>query len=165
MRRIVSNTGPVLHLAQARSLSLLELAGEVHIPRAVDAEIGEHEPNWASQRPDWIVLDPVIPPYAEESAAWQEAGLLDAGEAEAIALARQIRADWLLTDDSAARLFGQAFGLEVHGSLGVVLWAAAVGHLDRADAQAALDRLTRSSLWLSAKVLTEARAALAEIFR
>ena len=101
----------------------------------------------------------------KEAAKWQEAGLLDAGEAEAIALARQKKAEWLLTDDSTARLFGEALGLEVHGSLGVVLWSVAVGHLDRSGAEAALDRLAHSSLWISARVLAEARAALDELCR
>ena len=85
-------------------------------------------------------------------------------EAEAIALARQINAHWLLTDDAATRLFAQSLGLEVHGSLGVVLWAAAVGQLDRANAEATLGRLAQSSLWVSARVLAEARTALEQLF-
>jgi predicted nucleic acid-binding protein len=89
---------------------------------------------------------------------------LDAGEAEAIALARQVQADWFLTDDAAARLFAQALGLEVHGALGIILWATAVGHLNRTAAEAALHRLAQSSLWVSAKVLTEARLALDQLF-
>jgi len=88
------------------------------------------------------------PPYDAEAEAWQQAGLLDAGEAHAIALARQLNVDWLLTDDAAARLFGQSLGLEVHGSLGVVLWAAAVGHLTRAEAESALNRLAHDNSFL-----------------
>jgi len=55
-------------------------------------------------------------------------------------------------------------GLEVHGSLGVVLWAAAVGQIQRAEAEAALERLAQSSLWISARVLAEAKAALDQLF-
>lgn len=161
----MSDTGPVLHLLEAHSLRLLALVGEVHIPTAVDAEIAEHRAKWASERPGWLLLDTVGPPYREEAAAWQEAGLLDAGEAQTIALARQLRVDWLLTDDAAARLFGESLGLEVHGSLGVVLWLSAVGRLGRAEAEKALDRLARSSLWVSPRVLGEAESALREIFR
>ena len=78
-------------------------------------------------------------------------------------LAIQIGAHWLLTDDAAARLVAQQQGLEVHGSLGVVLWAAATGHLGRQEAEGALDALTRSSLWVSSKILLEAKAALQKI--
>jgi predicted nucleic acid-binding protein len=80
-------------------------------------------------------------------------------------LARRLRADWFLTDDAAARLFAQSLGIEVHGSLGVVLWAAAVSELDQGEAFATLDRLAGSSLWISATVLEEARAALRQLYR
>jgi len=93
-----------------------------------------------------------------------KAGLLDPGEAEALALANQLHAEWLLTDDTAARLVASRLGLEVHGSLGVVLWAAAVGHFNRAEAEATLEALSNTSLWLSARVLDEARGALRQIF-
>jgi len=36
-----------------------------------------------------------------------------------------------LTDDAAARLFAATLGMEVHGSLGVVLWNVARRHLDQ----------------------------------
>jgi predicted nucleic acid-binding protein len=89
--------------------------------------------------------------------------LLDAGEAEAIELARQLRAHWFLTDDASARLVAQSLGLEVHGSLGVVLWSAAAGRLPRAAAEDALDMLAHSSLWISPSVLAEAKAALNQL--
>lgn len=67
-------------------------------------------------------------------------------------------------DDAAARVFATALGLEVHGSLGIVLWAAARRHLHREEAAVALDRLAHSSLWISARVLAEAQAALHRLF-
>jgi len=112
-----------------------------------------------------MIVDTLITPFGEDAAAWQHAGLLDAGEAEAVALVRQIGADWLLTDDNAARLFAGALGIEAHGSLGIVLWAAAAGHANQDEATAILDRLAQSSLWVSAQILTEAREALTQIFR
>ena len=89
---------------------------------------------------------------------------MEAGEAEAIALACQLSAAWFLTDDAAARVFAASLGLEVHGSLGLVLWAAARKHLGHEEAAAALDRLAHSSLWISARVLAEAQAALDRLF-
>jgi len=60
----------------------------------------------------------------QRSLTWQQAGLLHGGEAEPVALAIELKADWFLTDDAAARLLAESLGLEVHGSLGVILWAA-----------------------------------------
>jgi len=150
-------------MSEAQVLTLLMQTGEVYIPRAVDLEMEQNDSLWPNARPPRIHVERLGTPYDEEATAWQQAGLLDAGEAEAIALARQVRAEWFLTDDAAARLFAQALGLEVHGSLGIVLWAAAVGHLNRVAAEAALNRLAQSSLWVSANVLTEARSALDQL--
>ncbi|NPV28478.1 MAG: DUF3368 domain-containing protein [Firmicutes bacterium] len=164
VRRIVSNTGPLLHLSEAQALDLLGGAGEIHVPQAVDVEMRFQAEKWQEQRPAWLIVDPLVPPHSAEAELWLEAGLLHVGEAEAIALARQIRADWLVTDDAAARLFAQTLGIEVHGSLGIVLWAAATGRLNCPEAEAMLDRLARSSLWLSPRVLAEAKKALEKIY-
>ncbi len=109
-------------------------------------------------------MEPLEELYQTEAAQWQQSGLLDAGEAEAIALARQLSADWLLTDDAAARLFAQQQGFEAHGSLGVLLWAAERKIIDKAFAEIALGKLAQSSLWLSSKVLVHARALLDKIY-
>jgi predicted nucleic acid-binding protein len=164
VRRVVSNTGPLLHLYEAELLALLEHAGAISIPKAVDSEMAQHEPNWRARKPSWITVTTVTAPYNAQATRWQQAGLLDAGEAEAIALARQLNAHWFLTDDAAARVLAASLGLEVHGSLGVVLWAAAMRHLSRVEAEMALDRLAQSSLWLSARVIAESRVALERLF-
>ena len=163
MRRIVSNTGPLLHLSEAGTLDLLSLAGEVHIPSGVEAEVVYHISAWRT--PDRMIVDTLTESHAADAIAWRQAGLLQRGEAEAIALAQQLDADWLLTDDVAARLVAQKLGLEVHGSLGIVLWAAVAGHLSRAEAVAALERLAHSSLWMSVRVLAEAKSALDRMFQ
>jgi predicted nucleic acid-binding protein len=164
VRRIVSNTGPLLHLGEAELLTLLERAGEIHIPRAVDLEMAQHELEWRTRRPDRITASTVTTPFDAQATRWQQVGLLEVGEAEAIALARQLNANWFLTDDAAARVLATSFGLEVHGSLGIVLWATAMRHLSRGEAESALDRLAQSSLWISVGVLAEARAALDRLF-
>ena len=159
---MVADTGPLLHLIEADALALTRLVGDLHIPPQVNAELAYLLSDWES--PAWLKIEALAALHAAEATTWQQSGLLDPGEAEAIALARQLRADWLLTDDAAARLFAAQMGLEVHGSLGIVLWAAAVGHLDHAQADQTLTRLAASSLWISHRILAEARSALDEIF-
>lgn len=164
MRLVVSNTGPLMHLSQAQSLDLLRLSGAVHIPPAVATETARHISDWTTTPPAWINVTSLQPAHANQALAWRQAGLLDWGEAEALALTRQLNADWFLTDDTAARVLAASLGIEVHGSLGIVLWAAAVGHLNRSEAEAALNGLAASTLWLSAQVLKEAKDALDQIF-
>lgn len=162
--RIVCDTGPLLHLLEAESLELLSRAGRIFIPPSVESELLSHAPRWTVERPSWVEVVPLEPAFTEEALGWLRSRLLDRGEAEAIALCTQLSVDWFLTDDTAARMIGQSKGREVHGSLGVVLWAAATGVLDFDGARAALARLAGSSLWISARVLAEAGAALNKIF-
>ncbi len=130
MRSIVCDAGPLFCLQEANLLELLRAAGQLFIPPAVEAELRSLDPI-----PSWLQLVALGESFAETARAWAQAGLLDPGEAEALALAKQINADWLLTDDAAARLVARGEGLEVHGSLGLVLWAAATRHLDLAGSQ------------------------------
>jgi len=163
VRRIVCDTGPLLHLDEAKCLEVLRQAGEVHMPPAVDTELRSVNIRRRSINLEWIYLTPLAPTYQSAAAVWQTAGLLHGGEAEAIELARQLNADWFLTDDASARLVAHPCSLEVHGSLGVVLWAAA-GHLTRPAAEAALKGLAESSLWISSSVFAEAKSSLIQIF-
>jgi predicted nucleic acid-binding protein len=161
VRIVVADTGPLIHLNEAQVVHLLQLMGDFHIPVEVVAELAHYSP--PQQPPNWASVTQLDVAHAADAVSWQQAALLDPGEAEAVALARQLKADWLLTDDAAARLFATELGLEVHGSLGVVLWAAAVGHLGLEEAEQALARLAESSLWISARVLAEAQAALTKM--
>ena len=54
---------------------------------------------------------------------------LDAGEAEAIGLALQKHADWLLLDERDARRVAKSLGLKVTGVLGILLKASMDGQL------------------------------------
>jgi len=71
----------------------------------------------------------------------------------------------LLSDDAGARQFAQALGLEVHGSIGLLLWGAASGQIaSREDALRLLNALAGSSLWVSERVLQKAREAVETLF-
>lgn len=164
MRRIASNTGPILHLLEIGALDLLREAGEVCVPPVVQEELRRGVVDMPSQPPEWIKIREVDGPHAALLEPWLGTDAIHPGEAAALALAKQIQADWFLTDDAAARLVGRTLGLEVHGTLGVLLWAAATHQVDRDDAHTFLDRLTRSSLWMSPRILAEARSALQSIY-
>jgi predicted nucleic acid-binding protein len=110
MRLVVSDTGPLLHLREAGAAYLLEFTGRVHIPKAVNLELERLDAAWKTERPAWVSLAELTEEYCREALAWQQAGLLGPGESEAIALARQVRAGWLLTDDAAVRLVARALG-------------------------------------------------------
>jgi len=133
------------------------------IPPAVDSELSSLMTEWPVSRPTWLRVRRLPSEDERRAAHLRGMGGLGLGEAEAIILARSARADWLLTDDAGARIVAATLGLEVHGSLGVVLWAAAGGQIQRLEALAVLDGLAKSSLWISSDVLRDARRALDQL--
>jgi len=143
-------------------MPFLKNTGEIILPYAVSSEILSVT-NLANNWPEWLKVVRLSYSQIKEAETWAKVGDLHIGEAEAFVLARDRKADWLLTDDSTARLFSSLFGLEVHGSLGVVLWNIAHGYISQTEAESALDNLKRSSLWLSEKILQEARKAIEQI--
>ena len=93
MRLVVCDTGPLLHLAEAGGLGLLRYAGELHIPPAVQAELSQLDAALAASIAGWVHVTQLAPPHQIAAESWRKAGLLHWGEAEALELARQLRAD------------------------------------------------------------------------
>ena len=54
---------------------------------------------------------------------------LDKGEAEAIVLARELKADVILLDEKAARSIADRLGLYVLGTVGLLMWARQQNHI------------------------------------
>src|ERR1039457_5232395 len=160
MKRIVADTGPILHLHEAGALHLLPLIGESLLPPAVATElrslVSELPPKWAR-------IQTISPSAGRRASEWQRAGLLHGGESEALALALELKPDWFLTDDAAARLMAESLNVEVHGSIGVLLWAAGNKLVKKSEAESFWTRLENSSLWMSPKVRAEARIVLQKI--
>ena len=107
---------------------------------------------------------PLSPNEIKQAESLVLSGLLDFGEAEAIILAKKLNPKWFLTDDTEARVLANSLGMEVYGSLGVVLWAAAVGHLSYVESKKALYRLSKTSLWISKGILLQSQEALKAMF-
>lgn len=158
MRRIViCDTGPILHLSEANAIHLLYLAGEVIVPPIVAKEFKKNAPD--AKLPDWIQVKDLDESYIKKALGWSKQ--VDAGEAAAIALTLQEHAEWLLSDDAKARQLAELLGLEVHGSIGLLLWGMTERHIaNREDALNLLNALADSSLWISDKVLRQARKAI-----
>jgi len=165
VKRLVPDTGPLVHLHEAGGLHLLPLIGEIFVSPLVLAEVRRTGAKpWPEPLPEWFKPQSLLSSTHQRAVSWQQAGLLHGGEAEALALAIELKADWFLTNDAAARLLGESLGLQVHGSLGVILWAAATRQVSKDEAESLLVGLERSSLWVSRRVRDEARAALAKLF-
>lgn len=129
---VVSDTSPITALMTIGQIELLrELFAEVFIPGAVRAELLCSYP----LLPDWVQVRSV----SDQTAVAGFTRTVDAGEAEAIVLAKEMKADRLLIDERKGRRLAQAEGIRVIGLLGVVLLAKRKGLVP--NAQAVIERL------------------------
>ncbi len=122
---VVSNTSPITNLAAIRQLDLLQkLYNQIIIPEAVYQELTGLETPVPGTREvqslDWIQVRSVVNPSLV-IALQQEP--LDLGEAEAIALARELNADRLLIDERKGRAVASRLGIKLTGVLGVLIVA------------------------------------------
>ena len=151
---IVSNSSPLIALARIQRLDLVPSIFErILIPPAVAREIAPSIPNL----PPWASIQA---PSAMSSASVLRRRLGD-GEREALALAIELRADWIILDDLPARRSAQAASLNVIGTLGMLVAAKRAGLLQsiRPD----LDALVRTSFFLSPQLYEQLLQAAGEI--
>ena len=145
---VVSDTSPFINLAALDRLTLLrDLYDRILVPQAVSDE---------------IIASAVLRPGATEAGdlGWAStrqvshhvlaASLrleLDEGEAEAIALAIELKADLLLLDERKGRMIASRLGLRVTGLLGVLIEAKQRGLI--AEVKPLMDSLiVKAGFWI-----------------
>jgi len=158
--RLVVNTSPLIHLAEANLLDLLRAAAPVvWIPEPVALEIrayGEKDPTArALATQAWLEVQPVTAVPAE-ILAWD----LGAGESGVLALARTFPGSTAVIDDRAGRRCAEALNLSLRGTVGLVLAAKQAGQITAA--RPILKRLRDSGMYLSDAVLNRALSRVGE---
>ncbi|MEZ4527370.1 MAG: DUF3368 domain-containing protein [Desulfobacterales bacterium] len=118
---IVSNTSPIINLAAISQIELLKhLYGKIIIPHAVFEEIAIIGAGQAGSEEvktsDWIETRQLNNRVMADSLESE----LDPGEAEAIALALEIKADIILMDERRGRQACSRSGLKCLGLLGIL---------------------------------------------
>jgi uncharacterized protein len=113
---VVSDTSPITYLLQISRLSLLNaMYGRVLIPPTVQRELSHSHP----ELPPFIETWPV----SDNDSVVRLSAELDQGEAEAIILAKETKADLLLIDERPGRSVAVREGLRITGLLGVLVEA------------------------------------------
>jgi predicted nucleic acid-binding protein len=138
---VVSNSSPLIALVRIQRLDLVPAILEsVLIPPAVAREIHPSIPII----PGWLQIQeaPTTLPSVLGSS-----GRLGNGEQEAIALAVELGARAILIDERAGRRVAEAAGLNVIGTLGLLLQAKRAGHF--ANIRAELDKLLETSFFMT----------------
>lgn len=166
--KVVSNASPLIALGRLGQLGLLlRLYGEILIPREVynevvvnglrlgapDAQAVDFLIRQGNIRVVDVVLPSSPPPWAQP---------IDAGELEAIVLAQQQSADWVLIDNVHARKAARQAGLPLKGTVGLLLGAFRQGYLSFQEFELLLQNIkAQPDLWISERLcdqaLTQAR--------
>ena len=152
---IVVNASPLIFLGNAGRLELLHEPGvnQVVVPQPVFDEVlgGGHTDKAARLISEATWLDKIAaPPIPESVAAWD----IGKGESSVIAVALQERAARVVIDDLNGRKCALAHGLDVVGTLGIVVAAHRRGQVD--DPRSVLLELRRAGMWLSDAVIASA---------
>jgi len=161
---VVSDATPLIALAKVGKLELLKaLFGTIRVPQSVYY--------------DEVVMDAKGRPGSLEvsQASWiatQSAGDrikvdylradLDAGEAETLVLAEELAADWILLDETKARLAADLPGFDHIGIVGLLLLAKRIGEV--AMVRPILDELRKKKFYISERVYQKALIQAGEKF-
>lgn len=159
---VVSDTSPISNLVQIGKLSLLnKVFGEVLIPPIVQQEILALEQFGIDlkdiQNADWIKVHSIrdqnrVKPLLID---------LDEGESEAIILAQEVSADWILIDERAVTKIAQELGLQPIGVIGVLIKAKEKGFIS--SVIEVIEELREvAGFWISDKFLMRMKNELGE---
>jgi predicted nucleic acid-binding protein len=120
--KVVSNSTPLIALSQVNRLDIIkELFGSIIIPDAVFIEVAADKKGRAGKDEvsiaKWIRTMKVSNPLAADFLSVN----LDPGEAEAITLSKEIKANLLLIDDKDGRKAAKSVDIPITGTVGLLL--------------------------------------------
>ncbi len=147
---IVADTSPINYLILIDRINLLpQLYHRVLIPPAVHHELNAQETpstvlTWRNNLPEWIEIGSDVPPIDPTPTG------LHPGEIEAISLALHRGIGTVMMDEKRGREEAEKRGLNVIGTLGVLVSSHELGLADLRDS---IDRLIQTTFHISPRLL------------
>lgn len=158
--RFVVNASPLILLAAVDALFLLpRLAGEIWVPSAVVGEVcagrDPHPALLGLASAPWLQINPLLA-VPSDIAGWD----LGAGESQVLALALAHADSEAILDDQQARRCARSLGVQVTGTLGIILRAKQRALIP--SARPLIERLLEERLYLSHELVERALAEIGE---
>jgi predicted nucleic acid-binding protein len=163
--RVVTDSGPLTHLWQIGQWRTFRTFDTIHAPVQVSEEVAGHVP--LMQMAVLAGRDVSVDEVAEHEIAvvrqaFSASLTLHEADLAALALARRLAPDLVLTDDLATRQAVEVQGQIPMGSVGILLRAYKAGLLDAAALDQAIDGLfVHSTLYLSSNFKSYVRRLIA----
>ena len=148
--KIVSDSSPLIALAKIEMLDILR--DDIVIPKAVFNEITKPEKEYAKGLHEWG-KDKVIEVKNRKAVEYLEM-IIDRGETETVVLAEELNVDAVLIDDLKARKIAKFRGLNVIGTVGVLLNAKDKGLIN--DIKPLMDELIKKKIRISKELYRHA---------
>ena len=159
MVEAVSDAGPFIHLAQVGQLSLLSMFSKILVPSKVISEVTIGNEPGIKKITSW----PNLEKFTLSSKAINKFKKLipdiklEEGEMQALWLCLNAGVSLFLTDDLDARTIALKLGLEVHGSIGIIVRAYKRKMIDLKRAEQAINDLYfKSKLFVTQGITTNA---------
>lgn len=152
---VISDTTPIISLLKINQLELLHhLFGEVQVPDAVYEELIS---NAKFQKEAEKILraeyiKKVVVEDKKSVTLLRRATGLDAGESEAIILSDEIKADLLLMDELKGRQVAKQMGLNIMGTVGILMTSFDEELLSAEEIEKCIDVLRSNGRHISEKL-------------
>lgn len=151
-KSVICDASPLIALVQIGRLDLLrQLYATVLIPPAV-----AHETERTVKRPDWIVERSIKRPFDRRIVE----SPIGPGETEVLALALELGITLIVLDERRAHRRAKTLGLEVVGTLGVLLAAKRRNMVPALRPE--IEALVREGFYLGTDIIERALAATGE---
>ena len=152
---VVSDSTILIGLSKIGKLDLLkEIFSKVFIPEEVFKEVverGKKKPGYkVIKEAAWIDTKPI----KDKTQVNLLMASLEKGEAEVLALSKEIKADLILLDEEKARKSAVIAGFEIMGLLGLLVVAKNLGLLK--EIRSSIEDLKRKRFRISDKIVEEA---------
>lgn len=140
---MIADTSCLIVLTRLNAIPVLQsLYGQIYITEEVASEFGE-------SLPDWIKVEMV-----KDKRYYQIlSAMLDPGEASAIALALEMKNVLLIVDEFKGRREAKRLGIEITGTLGVLVKAKQKGLIK--ELKPVLNQLHLAGFWISEAISEE----------
>lgn len=151
---VVADSGPLIILSKTGHLPVLEkFFREVNVPAEVWTEVvdlGKGKPGSGEvSNAKWIKVRKVNDSRSVEILSHE----LGQGEAAAIVLASELKADLLLMDDKIPREIAKSLGLKVAGTLAIIHEAVRKRVIVSKSFEDVVDRMRKNGFWISDEIV------------
>ncbi len=155
---IVSDTSTITNLLQISRLDILKsLYGNIVIPPRVRRELYRIEgQKTAIEKLDWIITEY---PHDQQLIA-ELLEDLELGESEAIALAVELDAEYLIIDEYKGRAIAEKRGIKIVGLLGILIAAKTGGHIE--SLRPLIEKIRSNGFRLNSSLVDKVLNALGE---